>query len=118
MDNILGKYSVYDFFNLICTGAVFLIGLQFLGIDMYTALLTLFSVDILQEINMINLFIIVFLLIGVCYIIGSVIQEFSGFLEKKVFRIYDKAIERLMYDKKVITNDIKRQVYIAEAKNC
>lgn len=119
MDSVLGKFSVFDFFNLICTGAIFLVGLQFMGIRVFSLFSFICSVDIFKDSNdnnVVNIIFYVAVIIGVCYIIGSCIQEFGSFLQKKKFRVQENAVSSFLNNPKVINNEIKRRVYIEEAK--
>ena len=116
MDSVLEKFSVFDFFNLICTGAVFLIGLQFMGIRVHTFFAYLCSIDISKENNFISLVFYLAVILGVCYVVGSCMQELGAFLQKKIFRIQENAISSFLNNPNTIRNEVKRQVYIEEAK--
>lgn len=119
MDSVFGKFSVFDFFNLICTGAIFMAGLQFMGIQVLSLFSFLCSVDIFKnssDNNVVNIIFYVAVIIGACYIIGSCIQEFGSFLQKKKFRVQENAVSSFLNNPKVINNEVKRQVYIKEAK--
>ena len=119
MDNFLEKFSVFDFFNLIITGFVFIISLQFLGIDLHSYIIEKCLIDIFSNVDdkiSGNLIFYIVVMIVISYIIGSCIQEIGSFIQNKKFRFKEKAIRKFLNNKNVIGNETKRLIYINEAK--
>lgn len=119
MDNFFEKFSIFDFFNLIGTGAIFLIGLQVTGIDIIGLLSVLIGIKIYQENSAMCIIIFAATILCTCYIIGSCIQELGSLWNKKIEK---KAISNIFSNlnvfgkEKVITNEIKRKIYEKELK--
>ncbi len=113
MDNILDKLSLYDFFIVLATGAVFNIGLELLGIPLFSTIALFINIKDHEAVYNIIFFSVVLV---ICYLIGCIIQESSFSLQGKIFKIQDNAIETLLIDPNVVKNEIKRKIYIKEAK--
>ena len=111
MDGLFEKFSLYDFFNLIVSGALFIFGIQLLGFTPLTF--------INEKMNFQNekIFIYCFWLI-VCYVIGSVVQGIELFLERKGISSFQrKKIQScLNNDSDTISNKEKRRVYQRDAR--
>lgn len=111
MDGLFEKFSLYDFFNLIVSGALFIFGVQLLGFTPLTF--------INERMNLQNekIFIYCFWLLF-CYVIGSVVQGIELFLERKgISSFQQNKIENcLNNDSDTISNEEKRKVYQRDAR--
>lgn len=98
--NFSEQLGLYDFFNVIISGAVFIFGLCTINSSFCTWLL--------GDINVVKGLGIVLLI----YIIGLVLQEIAYWVDKKGFRFYEKMSRGIIKDtsdksgKKILTNDI------------
>lgn len=109
MDGFFEKFSIYDFFNLIATGIAFLCGFIVLEPLEFTAL-TRFLHEY-PEMQWI-LFVII---LGGCYLVGSILQQISGFIfEKKYSSSVTSTI--LCNHRSVLNNQIKLEVHQKYAK--
>lgn len=92
MDSILGKFSISDFFSLICSGAIFQFGLKSMGICTDKILKAIYSMDFLFLTNDHTATVIMFFAVelGICYITGSCIQELGECLQENFFQIKKK----------------------------
>lgn len=118
MDNLFGKFNVFDFFNLILSGAIFIIGLQFVGIKIHNFIISncgLLEISKSENLNLLNLILYIVIVLAICYIIGGCMQEIGTFFQKKVFRVYEKSISTFLNDSSIVDNEIKYMVYRNEA---
>ena len=128
MDSVLEKFSIFDFFNLIFTGIIFLISLQFIGFHLFDFISSVFYDSMFiamlmgkvstEPDNTITFIMIIYFiyLLAISYIIGSIIQELGSFIQNKFFKIQDKAISSVLEDTSIINNEIKRKICVREAK--
>ncbi len=104
MDGFFEKFSIYDFFNLIAAGIIFLCGLLALGLLELTTLAEFLSKN--PEMQWV-LFIVI---LGVCYLIGTFFQQISGFMfEKKYSHSITSTI--LCNQHSVLNNQIKLEIH-------
>ena len=115
MDSVFEKFSVFDFFNLVFSGAIFLIGIQFLGIRVFNLISLLCSIDF-TKVNSLEKVLYFTIVLCVCYVIGSCIQEVGSLFQNKCFDVQDKAISNLLNDYEVVGNRQKHKVYVDKAK--
>lgn len=128
MDGVLEKFSIFDFFNLIFTGFIFLMSLQFLNIFLFDYISSIFYnskfismlfAKIGQADNdtttsiLISYFIF---LMSISYIIGSFIQEIGLFMQDKITKVQDRTISNILNDDTIVKGGIKRQICVKEAR--
>lgn len=109
MDGFFDKFSIYDFFNLLATGIIFLCGLLALKIFELTDLAVLLANS--PEMKWISFVVI----LGVCYLVGAAFQQFSSILfEKRYSKNITSTILCGRYS--VLNNPIKLEVHQKYAK--
>ena len=109
MDSVIEKFSIYDFFNLLFSGGIFIAGLHLLGFP----LLEIIYSDIhLPESEIIFCTIVLLL----CYVIGFALQAISSIIGKGD-RIQSKMTSTFLFDgNNVIVNPEKLKIYQTKAK--
>ena len=109
MDNVSEKLGLYDFFNVISVGAIFIIHIVFLFPD----LLSSYDVWIKDStIKFTGLFIL-------AYLLGLIFQELGAFLDEYIIKFRNKKITFLkkritrsfLINDKIIDNNIKLKQY-------
>lgn len=104
MDGFFEKFSIYDFFNLLASGIVFLIGLLVLGLLKLTTLAEFLGTN--SEMQWI-LFVVI---LGECYLIGTILQQLGSIMfEKKYSNSITSTILCNRYS--VLSNQIKLEVH-------
>lgn len=100
MEGAFDKFSLYDFFNLIFVGAIFLIALHMIGLYPLT-----YIANYIRLPN--NNIIICISILLVCYIIGFVFQTIGSILEKNTyfFGIQTELINNFLNDKSVFNGN-------------
>lgn len=104
MDGFFEKFSIYDFFNLLAAGIIFLIGLLALGLLELTALAEFLGTT--SETN----WILYVIILGGCYLIGTFFQQIGSIaFEKK----YSNQITSTILCNKfsVLNNQFKLEVH-------
>lgn len=107
MDLVMGKYNAYDFFNLIFSGVIFLLGLQLLGMDVNSIIFN--SIIICPGDGVGTVFEIVEILFA-CYVIGSCLQA-VGSLVERIFLVQKYASTHCLTDSRIVRNEVKLEVY-------
>ena len=109
MDSVIEKFSIYDFFNLLFSGGIFIAGLHLLGFP----LLEIVYSDIhLPESEIIFCTIVLLL----CYVIGFALQAISTIIGKED-RLQSKMTSTFLLDgNNVIVNPEKLKIYQTKAK--
>lgn len=112
MEGLFEKFSLYDFFNLIITGAVFLVGLHLLGFAPLG-----FVVDNMNLPD--DKVIILATILLLCYIIGAELQGVELFvIEKKKVTVEREMIQTFLNkNSNVIPNKEKLKIYRNEARS-
>ena len=106
METLMGKLGIYDFFNLVIAGGIFLLGLKILNIT-----------DPMSWAYPDNELISIAIIFLMSYILGALIQYIARMVDKKVFKISPKMMQNCLINKeKVIRNSEKLKVYQQEAK--
>ena len=113
MDGVLNKFSVFDFFNLIATGAIFSIGLELLEISIYDYLI---SYVIGKNEAIIDIIFSIAVITGICYIFGCCLQDIGNAIEKKYCRIHRNIISTFLNKPEIVGNEIKRMLYREKAR--
>lgn len=105
MDGVLEKFSVYDFFNVLGAGAVFLFGLQ--ALDMVTLQ------SIVNYIGVAESTISIIGLLGICYLCGSVLQQIGAWVSKRKHGYVKKVTETLLCTNgnSILSNQIKVKLH-------
>lgn len=100
MDAIFEKFSLYDFFNVIFSGGIFLLGLHVIGI---------FSLSYIEkEIGLPSCDIIVYAVIFfLCYIVGACLQLIGSWLTRKkgYFQFQSRMTSSVLNDKEIFDNN-------------
>lgn len=128
IDSVLEKFSIFDFFNLIFTGIIFLISLHFVGIRLFdwislsfydsifvTMILNKYTIEGDGIITFMMFVYFVFLL-AILYVIGSIIQELGSFAQNKISKIQYRAISSVLNNESILKNKIKREICSKEAR--
>ena len=96
METLMGKLGIYDFFNLVIAGGIFLLGLKILNIT-----------DPMSWAYPDNELISIAIIFLMSYILGALIQYIARMVDKKVFKISPKMMRNCLIDKeKVIQNSV------------
>lgn len=104
MDGFFEKFSIYDFFNLIAAGIIFLCGLFTLGLLELTTV-----AKFLREYPEMQ-WIIFIVILWTCYLIGTILQQIGSFVfEKKYSSSITSTI--LCNQHSIINNQIKLEVH-------
>lgn len=117
MENILNRFSMFDFFNVLATGATFLFGLEMLNLYIFQYFFSLVSQSISANGRESNIVFIIFIIgvLFVCYMIGSIFQESCSYIQDKGFKIQDKAMKSFLTDSNVINNETRQLALKKEA---
>lgn len=104
MDSFFDKLSIYDFFNLLASGIVFLCGLLALEVFDLSDLADLLAKS--PEMEWISFVVI----LGVCYLVGAAFQQFSSIVFEKKYS--EKITSTILCDRySVLNNPIKLEVH-------
>lgn len=104
MDGFFDKFSIYDFFNLIAAGIVFLCGLLALGLLELTTIANFLSENPQMQ------WVLYIVILGGCYLIGTVFQQISSFMFEK--RYSHSIISTILCNRhSVLNNQIKLEVH-------
>lgn len=110
MDWITEKFSLYDFFNLIFSGLMFLIGLHFLGFSPISYITTEVGLPDSEA-----LLLLIVLLI--CYIIGFIFQGIGSFVGRRLLPVQEKYTKTiLVQENEIINNKVKLEIYQNKAR--
>lgn len=110
MEWALERFSLYDFFNLLFSCGLLLLGLQFFGVPVISHVK--YSVG-LPENDILYLF-VMFLL---CYVAGFILQVLGAWLEKHIFRSQSRMVNTLLSERdSIVHNKAKLQVYQSKAR--
>ena len=104
MDGFFEKFSVYDFFNLLASGIIFLLGLLALGLLELTTLADFLSTNTEMQ------WVLFILILGGCYLIGTIVQQIGSIAFE---RRYSNGITSTVLCNRysVLTNLIKLEVH-------
>ena len=115
MDGVTQKFSVFDFFNLLISGTIFLF---VLAICHYSQSMILFE----KASNVIgdSTFLIVISLVAFvsfAFVFGAIFQTFGFFVSEKIFGFEQKCIETCLNDNGLFKNKIRRENIKKKAQN-
>ena len=114
MDSITEKFSVFDFFNLMIGGMIFLFGI---GICKYPQAMMFCKAlaDLIGESTFL-LIIAIILTIGISYVIGTVINEAAYFIFERRYILEKNIIESCLNRNGIIENSDKLKNYRKNAE--
>ena len=112
MDGVFEKFSVFDFFNLIIGGTLFILGL---GVCFYPNIDKNF-IDKLTDISTEKVILGTIVLIGISLVLGSVISEIEYLVFYYMLRWEDKLISKCLVDFRVVGNMRKYEIYREKAR--
>lgn len=109
MDGFFEKFSIYDFFNLLGSGLVFMMGLVAVDIIPVNDLLVqLGGVADLEWLAIIAV-------LGICYLLGTAFQQISSLVFEK--RYCNKLTSSILHEgKTVVDNELKLKVHQEKAR--
>ena len=115
METLLGKLSIFDFFNLVFSGIVFLLGFELFGIQIISYY---FSICISRFSSDLSAASICFYLgmISLCYIVGSVIQEIGDIIKKRIIYKKDDPMKTFLKNEEVLENIERKKKCVNMAK--
>lgn len=104
MDGFFEKFSIYDFFNLLASGIVFLIGLLVLDLVELTTLAEFLRANSEMQ------WILSIIMLGGCYLIGTIFQQVSSITFEK--RYSNKITSTILCNSfSVLNNQFKLEVH-------
>lgn len=110
MDGFFEKFSIYDFFNLLASGIVFLLGLLALRFLELTSLADFLSSNTEMQ------WVLFAVILGGCYLIGTIFQQTSSIVfERKYSNGITSTVLCNRYS--VLTNQIKLEVHQKYARS-
>ena len=115
MDSVTEKFSVFDFFNLIIGGIIFLLGVGSCHYAEVIAIGTVIS-ELLSD-NDFLLFVAIVLFISLSFIIGSTINELAHLFFVYILQWEKRMIEGCLNNNHLIENNIKLNVFREKAVN-
>lgn len=111
MDSVFEKFSVYDFFNLLFSGGVFVGSLHLIGFSPLSFLINDLNIPE-NEILSLSLILLVY------YIIGFELQSLSLWIEQHKFKIQSTMTSTFLLDNtNIINNHEKLKAYQTKAKD-
>lgn len=105
MEEISVKLGLYDFFNVLLAGGLFVFSVFFMShkvLDFYAnKVLVVFNTEFEK----------ILVLLFLCYIIGIVFQEIASFCEEKIFHIRKSMLKNFLIVDSIVENKPKLEVF-------
>lgn len=110
MEQLLERFSLYDFFNLIFCGGAFLIGLHMFGVSVISLMLD--SIGIAQSEMLVLLAVLL-----ACYVVGFFLQAVDSFMSHRPGSMQEHAVSTVLFDEGgVVRNKEKLRTYQVKAR--